>query len=202
MPNVGWTRLCDLAAPCLQEHRQASGPLCPGPGAVGRSSGALGAPAPPHSRCAHPCSCRQLNLWEEGTHLAPLRGNYNLLPTSSSDRLRLVCPLALWHLFTTSRASHTQQLTRTLGSAMDRLWEVTGKQRTCGQSCTSLRDFRGGFCGRSHRDEVLVPHRRVSGPSACSRVVWSRQPSRTRCPALRPRLFLTVLSFSSGLLCS
>ena len=104
MPNVGWTRVCDLAAPRLQEHRQASGPLCPAPGAVGRSSGGTWSPCPtPPSRCAHPCSCRQLNLWEEGTHLAPLRGNYNLLPTSSSDRLRLVCPLALRHLFTTSR---------------------------------------------------------------------------------------------------
>ena len=128
VPNVGWTRVCDLAASHLQERRQASGPLCPAPGAVGRSSGGTWSPCPtPPSRCAHPCSCQQLNLREEGTHLVPLRGNYNLLPTSSSDRLRLVCPLALWHLFTTSRASQTQQLTRTLGSVMDRLWEVTGQ---------------------------------------------------------------------------
>lgn len=70
VPNVGWTRVCDLAASHLQEHRQASGPLWPAPRAVGRSSGGTWSPCPtPPSRCAHPCSCQQLNLREEGTHL-------------------------------------------------------------------------------------------------------------------------------------
>ena len=43
----------------------------------------------------------------------------------SSDRLHLVCPLALWHLFITSRTSQTQQLARMPGWVMDTLWEVS-----------------------------------------------------------------------------
>lgn len=50
---------------------------------------------------------------------------------SSSDRLRLVCPLAPWHLFITSRTSQIQQLARMPGWVTDTPWEVSqAKSRT------------------------------------------------------------------------
>ena len=160
---------------------------------------------PPPSRCAHLCSWRQLNLREEGTHLAPLRYNYNLLPMSSSDRLRFVCPLALWHLFTTSRASQTQRLTRTPGSVMDRLWELSG-QTADPRSVVYISQ-------RLQRRLLwLEPPRQGAGspPRPMSTCPWTirLQPASAAQTAtedalpLRHQLFLTALSFSSGLLCS